>query len=999
MKRIVFALALLITSWSFASLTDGLVGYWPFNGNVKDGSGRGHKLSGSVAYTADLNGNDNSAAVFEGNASLKLPQSLYVARSLTVSVWCKPSGTIPTGLRDMLSQTDGSTMVGSQYVLYPSHGGLASTGKAGVGLVVGQNGVIVMEHADEYCPTPLVWYGNIGNNWTLVTVTIFGNGAPHLYINGDFIKKGMASSKTKFVGAADRSLSDVYLEENQGYYWGSVIGNGVTVDYSHCPYYGLMDDFRIYNRALSASEIKLLYEGEVVQLHAVKFDANNGEEIMEDEMVMAGADLSLPPNKFHNDGFVFQGWALSSSGEVVYKDEALITVNSDMTLYAVWASPSLTLAAESADWSSGSITLRCTDVDTSGRTHTYTLQYYDESTDTWKDVSSVQSASASVSLPDTDFSSRLGGIPPVKYRVKDENGRVSAECVTRTKYGIFVAPGSYASNMVDGEGRAITPLPLMVDYANKFETLALGLGQMANIHTLTGANAKYDILDDKFKKVESTIKPGDICFLYFGTHGGVEINKTNPSLVLYDHFYTEQELARHVQTLNKVSEHNPKGTGVAVVGFVHACHSGGIAINGDGDGYCVPNAWCVNSALLSDSSAWVTATDDSKTIAVGSYFSEFLLAYGWESGWAGDSSGGILSCKALADYTKERVDALFDGIKMKNGYGQEIEVRTGISDKHHILRHIMMGHRGSHDGNRPVPTSPVIAVEGRSGVIEITCDNVYNADTVVKFKKRGEGAYYEIWDGGLGSIRNGERSTISDLDVAGSGGDCPYFYQIRIYNGAGVGKSNEDSAWRIHDETLTVRFTYDVPNANYGGWQWSSAYGRSLTESGIWNAIGEKIDALDKRGYTLVGWFTERGGKGTKITQGTIVYSDKTYYGYWTPMTKTWLADHPKVAAASSGDIATAAAMTAANGCRTVGECYALGINPEDPDDDFRIKSFKMDGTKPVVTVNHTEDGSGASLLPRMKILGKAELSGEWEEVPEEGNPAHRFFTVTVEEP
>ena len=236
MKRIVFALALLITSWSFASLTDGLVGYWPFDGNVKDGSGRGHKLSGSVAYTADRNGNDNSAAVFEGNASLKLPQSLYVARSLTVSVWCKPSGTIPTGLRDMLSQTDGATMVGSQYVLYPSHGGLASTGKAGVGLVVGQNGVIVMEHADGYCPTPLVWYGNIGNNWKLVTVTISGNGAPHLYINGDFIKKGTASSKTKFVGASDWSLPDEYPEGNEqyrGYYWGSVIGNGATIDYSH----------------------------------------------------------------------------------------------------------------------------------------------------------------------------------------------------------------------------------------------------------------------------------------------------------------------------------------------------------------------------------------------------------------------------------------------------------------------------------------------------------------------------------------------------------------------------------------------------------------------------------------------------------------------------------------------------------------------------------------------------------------------------------------------
>ena len=84
--------------------------------------------------------------------------------------------------------------------------------------------------------------------------------------------------------------------------------------------------------------------------------------------------------------------------------------------------------------------------------------------------------------------------------------------------------------------------------------------------------------------------------------------------------------------------------------------------------------------------------------------------------------------------------------------------------------------------------------------------------------------------------------------------------------------------------------------------------------------------------------------------------------------------------------------------CR-LGDCYTLGINPEDPDDDFRITAFRMEGGKPIITVNHTEDGSGESLLPRMKTLGKAELSGEWEEVSEEGNPAHRFFTVTVEAP
>ena len=93
--------------------------------------------------------------------------------------------------------------------------------------------------------------------------------------------------------------------------------------------------------------------------------------------------------------------------------------------------------------------------------------------------------------------------------------------------------------------------------------------------------------------------------------------------------------------------------------------------------------------------------------------------------------------------------------------------------------------------------------------------------------------------------------------------------------------------------------------------------------------------------------------------------------------------------------------MTAANGCRTVGECYSLGINPEDPDDDLKIADFEMKDGKPVITLNHTEDGSGNSFMPRVKTLGKATLSDaeEWREVPEEGDPTMRFFKVDVEMP
>ena len=99
-------------------------------------------------------------------------------------------------------------------------------------------------------------------------------------------------------------------------------------------------------------------------------------------------------------------------------------------------------------------------------------------------------------------------------------------------------------------------------------------------------------------------------------------------------------------------------------------------------------------------------------------------------------------------------------------------------------------------------------------------------------------------------------------------------------------------------------------------------------------------------------------------------------------------------------DIATVANTISANGCKTVGECYAVGINPEDPNDDLKISHFEIKDGKPVITLNHTEDGSGNSFLPRVKTLGKANLSdAEWREVPEDGDPALRFFKVVVETP
>ena len=116
------------------------------------------------------------------------------------------------------------------------------------------------------------------------------------------------------------------------------------------------------------------------------------------------------------------------------------------------------------------------------------------------------------------------------------------------------------------------------------------------------------------------------------------------------------------------------------------------------------------------------------------------------------------------------------------------------------------------------------------------------------------------------------------------------------------------------------------------------------------------------------------------------------------PVPHVWIDDYPALLAAQSGDYEGAANTTVANG-RPVWACYAVGLDPSDPLDDFRITAFWMEGDVPKFEFNHTTDGSGNSFLPYVKPLGKARLSDAWQHVPDGGNPAFRFFAVEVVPP
>ena len=110
----------------------------------------------------------------------------------------------------------------------------------------------------------------------------------------------------------------------------------------------------------------------------------------------------------------------------------------------------------------------------------------------------------------------------------------------------------------------------------------------------------------------------------------------------------------------------------------------------------------------------------------------------------------------------------------------------------------------------------------------------------------------------------------------------------------------------------------------------------------------------------------------------------------WVPsaeaMLAAWLAERNLTADAR-----------AANG-RTAAECYALGLDPADATNDFRIVSIEIvDGEPKVEWEPKVNRWTGAEIPAALK--GAESLDGEWQTVTEENKAGFRFFKVVVEVP
>ena len=207
--------------------TNGLVGYWPFNGNANDESGNGNDGTvNGATLTADRNGKANSAYDFNGiNNDIKINKSTHQLGevSITYSVWVKSNST--KDFQSIIDVGNPGIINKRSALMYYISSNLKGPYYCG-------------EQNDQFFLEPKT----IQSDWKHLVITK-KNKFLTLYINGQLI-----DTNTRYVG---QNLIDSKIT------FGS---NGIN--WKNGEYFeGQLDDIAIYNRVLSEQEITALYTG------------------------------------------------------------------------------------------------------------------------------------------------------------------------------------------------------------------------------------------------------------------------------------------------------------------------------------------------------------------------------------------------------------------------------------------------------------------------------------------------------------------------------------------------------------------------------------------------------------------------------------------------------------------------------------------------------------------------------------------------------------------
>ena len=198
------------TETSSDSLKNGLVAYYPFDGNAKDKSGYGNdgEVKGAT-HKVDRHGNIDSAYGFDGASEIKAAKPKELTHINTISCWVKiASKTKYQYVVDLGENSNWIEVIDGSYIR-----------------VAGKD----RRYFDSKKPVQeMIWHHIV------------------LALNGSHIKLFID-------GKEDGSIT------GNSKVAGPFLSIGMPDDH-RSGFHGSIDDVRIYNRALSAEEVKALYD-------------------------------------------------------------------------------------------------------------------------------------------------------------------------------------------------------------------------------------------------------------------------------------------------------------------------------------------------------------------------------------------------------------------------------------------------------------------------------------------------------------------------------------------------------------------------------------------------------------------------------------------------------------------------------------------------------------------------------------------------------------------
>lgn len=92
-------------------------------------------------------------------------------------------------------------------------------------------------------------------------------------------------------------------------------------------------------------------------LCSVTFEANGGDGVMLPQGMVKGRATALSANTFTRESYSFSGWGTAPSGSVAYTNGQTVTLNDNITLYAIWSNGSSSGGSSGGGSSSSTVTV------------------------------------------------------------------------------------------------------------------------------------------------------------------------------------------------------------------------------------------------------------------------------------------------------------------------------------------------------------------------------------------------------------------------------------------------------------------------------------------------------------------------------------------------------------------------------------------------------------------------------------------------------------------